>query len=359
MTVLIPAFEPDERLLLLIEELRRETDYRIVVVDDGSGPGFQKIFLAAETMNCTILTHPANRGKGRALKTGLDYILGTNEKAGVVTADADGQHLVRDIIRIASAIPLSQNKMVLGERKFIGKVPVRSIIGNKLTRMIFALVSGEKLSDTQTGLRGFPCCILPWLVNLEGERFEYEMNMLLRAKTAGVQFAKIEIETVYSTDRHSSHFRTVRDSILVYLPFFKFCLSGICGCRLCFAFCLSVDDKQPVVFRCGRQGRKFGSQFYGQSFPCVQSGKKTAKDTFGTDLLLHTGLYHTDVQLPASPFSFPGSKSQPVFKQSVDGAVPVRFQLRSAEFLYIQKSRPDIILMVLINSVQVLFSFCP
>ena len=228
MTVLIPAYEPDERLIYLIKELKDKCDYNIVIVDDGSGDKFQGIFEIATNYGCTVLTHETNRGKGRALKTGFDYILdNTDKKSDVVTADADGQHLVDDIIRVANTICLSQEKIVLGVRKFVGKVPFKSIIGNAFTRAIFTLVSGEKITDTQTGLRGFPFVLLPWLIKLEGERFEYEMNMLLKAKTAGYKFTQIDIETVYIAGNISTHFRAIRDSIRIYLPFFKFCFTGI------------------------------------------------------------------------------------------------------------------------------------
>jgi glycosyltransferase involved in cell wall biosynthesis len=228
MTVLIPAYEPDERLIKLIQELIDKCEYEIVVVDDGSGSDFNNIFANIQSMGCTVLTHVTNRGKGCALKTGFDYIhYKTGEMAGVVTADADGQHLVADIIRIADAIPLSQDKIILGVRKFVGKVPPRSIIGNTVTRTIFAHVSGEKIKDTQTGLRGFPVALLPWLICLEGQRFEYEMNMLLEAKPSGYQFTQIDIETVYLAGNKSSHFRIIQDSVRIYIPFLKFSISEI------------------------------------------------------------------------------------------------------------------------------------
>lgn len=228
MTVLIPAFEPDERLIKLIQELKEKSDFNIVIVDDGSGFRFRSIFETAKKNGCTVLTHETNLGKGCALKTGLSYISSNHgDSLGVVTADADGQHLVDDIIRVAKAIPLSQQTIVLGVRKLVGNVPLKSTVGNAITRAIFGLVSGEKISDTQTGLRGFPFSMLPWLLSLEGKRFEYEMSMLLKAKGAGYQFMQIDIETVYIAGNNSTHFRMIRDSVLVYLPFFKFCFTGI------------------------------------------------------------------------------------------------------------------------------------
>jgi hypothetical protein len=183
---------------------------------------------SAENMGGVVLSHKQNAVKGCALKTGFAYILReSKELNGVITAGADGQHLVDDIIKVADAISGAERKIVLGARKFTGKVPLRSAIGNSITRNVFSLVSGVRISDTQTGLRGFPVSLLPWLISLEGERFEYEMNMLLFAKSAGYGITETEINTVYLPGNRSSHFRTVRDSARVYFPFFKFCFSGI------------------------------------------------------------------------------------------------------------------------------------
>ncbi|MDR3645258.1 MAG: bifunctional glycosyltransferase family 2/GtrA family protein [Clostridia bacterium] len=228
MTVLIPAYEPDMRLVELVNRLRECCDYSIIVVDDGSGGAFRPLFEAARNSGCTVLTHEVNRGKGRALKTGFEYILGhTNEKVGVVTADADGQHTVPDIIRVAQEIPSAPGRVVLGARRFVGKVPLRSRFGNTFTRIIFTAASGNNIWDTQTGLRGIPVSLLPLMLKIKGERFEYEMEMLLEASSSGYGFRQIAIETVYLAGDKSSHFHTIRDSVRVCLPFFKFCLSGI------------------------------------------------------------------------------------------------------------------------------------
>ena len=228
LTVLIPAYEPDERLLQLVTEIQSKTYFNILIVNDGSSSQFQAIFDCAENMGCVVLSRNRNSGKGYALKTGFSYIMKeSKERIGVVTADADGHHLVDDIIKVANAISGSSLKIVLGARKFTGKIPLRSAIGNSITHTIFSLVSGMHISDTQTGLRGFPVSLLPWLIDLEGKRFDYEMNMLLFAKSAGYGITELEIKTVYLPGNRSSHFRTIQDSARVYFPFFKFCFYGI------------------------------------------------------------------------------------------------------------------------------------
>jgi putative flippase GtrA len=102
--------------------------------------------------------------------------------------------------------------------------------GNKITKSIFSLLTGTKIEDTQTGLRGFSASMLPWLVQLKGSRYEYEMNQLLEAKAAGFSFFCIPIETIYENNNEGSHFHPIRDSIRVYLPLLKFSMSSmLCG----------------------------------------------------------------------------------------------------------------------------------
>ena len=228
MVILIPAFEPDDHLIGLISELKLNCDYKLLIINDGSIEIYDSIFNQCKVLGCTVLKHAKNMGKGYALKTGFAYIKdSTDERLGVVTADADGQHVVKDILNVCLEIQTNDHKIILGVRKFVGKVPWKSSIGNNFVREIFKLVSGSQLLDTQTGLRGFSIESLPWLLSIDGERYEYEMNMLLLAKKAGYEFKQIEIDTVYEPCNKSSHFRAIKDSIRVFMPFLKFCGSGI------------------------------------------------------------------------------------------------------------------------------------
>ncbi|AFV03786.1 hypothetical protein UNSWDHB_1010 [Dehalobacter sp. UNSWDHB] len=238
MTILIPAYEPDERLLRLIEDIKEKCDFQIVIVDDGSGKPYSKIFQAAGKLGCTVLTHPANEGKGAALKTGFRYIKEKGEKEGVICADSDGQHLPEDIIRVAQVAKERREFIVLGSRKFCGKVPPRSRFGNTVTRAVFSVSSGSHLTDTQTGLRGYSADMLDWLGSIQGKRFEYEMNILLEAKAAGYLFYEVWINTVYDEKNRSSHFRTFSDSARVYYPILKFCTSSLMSGALDFALLL-------------------------------------------------------------------------------------------------------------------------
>ncbi|GBG10390.1 glycosyl transferase [Paenibacillus agaridevorans] len=241
MTILIPSYEPDERLIALVRKLKQVSEDDILIVDDGSGEAYKNIFDSASAVGCTVLTHRSNLGKGSALKTGFDYVRQLGDGDAVVCADSDGQHLPGDIIRVAAAIRDRRGHIVLGSRQFTGKVPLRSRIGNTATRMVFKLATGQPIQDTQTGLRGYSPDLLDWLCQLPGDRFEYEMNMLLEAPGAGYELVEMPIDTVYLDENKSSHFRPIADSVRVYMPFLRFCASSGLATVLDFALLLLLQ----------------------------------------------------------------------------------------------------------------------
>jgi len=221
--IIIPSYEPTEKLVRLIEELKSvRPECQILVVNDGSAPEYDAIFSQVEALGVTLLRHEHNRGKGAALKTGFAHLLQNEDLNAVVCADSDGQHKTNDIFLCLDKTKEHPNSMIIGTRKFKGHVPMRSRFGNTVTRMVYLAASGTMLYDTQTGLRAFAKPMLPWLMKVEGDRFEYEMNMLLEAPAAGIPFHQLEIETVYDKANHSSHFRTFTDSFRVYYPIVKF-----------------------------------------------------------------------------------------------------------------------------------------
>lgn len=223
LAVLIPAYKPEKTLISLSEELLAQGFGEVIIVNDGSGETFSPIFERVEALGCTLLTHEMNKGKGRALKTGINYLLVQKSNVrGVITADADGQHLVKDIIRIGQELLQTEDTLVLGSRAFSGNVPLKSRFGNSITRAIFNFVSGQKVRDTQTGLRGIPFAALEKMVTLRGERYEFEMNMLLEAKRCNLVIKEVEIETVYINDNSGSHFNPIVDSWKIYKQIFTY-----------------------------------------------------------------------------------------------------------------------------------------
>jgi len=243
MIVLIPAYQPDENLIELILQLTHKCTCRIIVVDDGSGKKYRRIFQSAENLGCTVITYYPNMGKGSALKAGFQYVLRNPEfSEDVVCADCDGQHSVNDILRVAGEMQSSDSSIILGSRKFKGKVPFKSLLGNRFTCLSFFLSTGIRISDTQTGLRGYPAKMLPWLITLKGNHYEYELNVLLEASKAGYSLREIPIETIYMGNNESSHFRPVVDSVRIYWPLIKFSMSSLTAAGLDFLALLILDN---------------------------------------------------------------------------------------------------------------------
>ncbi|WP_405096581.1 glycosyltransferase family 2 protein [Micromonospora sp. NBC_01412] len=225
--VLAPVYEPGPRLPEFVAELRDAApDVHVVVVDDGSGPASARVLDAARDLGCTVLRHGTNRGKGVALRTGFRHVARACPGHDVVCADADGQHGVADVLRVAGRVE-ETGVMVLGVRRFDGEVPVRSRAGNGLTRLLFRAATGRPVRDTQTGLRAYPHGLLDWLLTVPGERFEYEMNVLLYAVRAGKPIEQTTIATRYVADNASSHFGSFTDSVRIYLPLLRFAASAL------------------------------------------------------------------------------------------------------------------------------------
>lgn len=232
IAVVIPALDPDERLISYCDSLVNEHGVPVVVIDDGSAHEKQVIFDKIAAMdNAVVLHHPVNLGKGCALKNAFSYIIGKEISAdivvtgsadysgiaGVVTADSDGQHSVKDVIRIGEELAKGKKELVLGARDFDSdNVPPKSKSGNKITRFLFKLLYRVKLVDTQTGLRGLPLSLLPEYIECRGNRFEYELDMLIVSSRKNIPIVEIPIETIYENQNEGTHFRVIMDSAAIY-----------------------------------------------------------------------------------------------------------------------------------------------
>lgn len=229
MAVILPSLDPDAKFLGVVRGLVEQGFDKIVIVDDGSDQAHQSWFSqAAAYPQCTVLHHEVNKGKGRALKTAFAYVKDKLPGAvGVITIDGDGQHLTQDIIACGEKMLELGDKVVLGCRDFNQPgVPPRSVAGNKTTSRLFRLCYGIRLSDTQTGLRAIPSQYLEAFCGIEGERFEYETNMLLQMKRMGIGFYEQPITTVYDPEDYSSHYNALKDSWRIFKIMFKFLLSS-------------------------------------------------------------------------------------------------------------------------------------
>ena len=225
--VLIPAYKPSEKLVELIDELNAD-NIRTLVVNDGSGSEYDAIFDKVRERGIEVVVHDVNMGKGMALKTGIERISKMDDVDGIVTADADGQHLAKDIIRIMDSMRKHPDSLILGVRQFAkSNVPFRSRLGNWGTKCLFFLVARLRISDTQTGLRGLPRSIFGHLIELEGSRYEYEMSMLLSVRHWGVSVVQVPIETVYIDGNKGSSFNTFKDTFAIAKQLLKFSVSSL------------------------------------------------------------------------------------------------------------------------------------
>ncbi len=235
IVVLIPSLNPNKEFVDYVKDLtNQKEDIDVIVVDDGSKESKKFIFeKISKLKNCIVLTHAINLGKGRALKTGFNYFINNYKGCkGIITADSDGQHLVEDVISIGKELnEVNGENLILGTRDFNEpQVPFKSRNGNKITTQVFKLLYGKKINDTQTGLRGLSYEFAKECINLDGEKFDYEINMLIEAVKKKINIIEHKIKTVYFNNNSETHFNPIKDSIKIYKimfkKFFKFILSS-------------------------------------------------------------------------------------------------------------------------------------
>ncbi len=233
--VLIPSLSPDQRLEKYADQLLEAGFGGLLVVDDGSAEEYQPIFgRLARKPGCTVLHHDVNHGKGRALKTGFGHILEKTGFRGVVTADSDGQHTVEDALNLCALLEEDREELLLGSRDFSRgsiQVPPKSRTGNRITSAVFRVLYGPSLPDTQTGLRALGRDMLPMMLEVKGDRFEYEMNQLIQCALMKIPMKPIPIKTIYLDENKGTHFHPIRDSWriykLIFAGFFKFISASV------------------------------------------------------------------------------------------------------------------------------------
>jgi len=259
VVALIPAYNPSVGLLDYAKSVLSSGQFiQVVVVNDGSEVVCQPIFEKLRQLKgVTVRQHAINWGKGAALKTGFNHILCHYPQAtGIVTIDADGQHLLDNAVNVAQALEQHPNDLVLGVREFKSNIPLRSRLGNSVTRLMMRWVAGIKTQDTQTGLRGIPISFARRLLRANANGYEFELDMLLLANRCNITLNEVPIHTVYIDDNASSHFRPIIDSLKIYFVMFRFTivalLSAVLDYLVFFAMLLFVTPKIWLCFVVGR-----------------------------------------------------------------------------------------------------------
>jgi len=231
LVLLVPAFKPERALEWVTEQRVRNVFSKIYIINDGSPASYSELFdQIARHLGIVILHHAVNLGKGAALKTGLNAILVDRlagaEVAGVVTADADGQHSIDDVLAVAEELSRHPNALVLGARSFNRRVPLRSKVGNVATHYIFRFLTGLSICDTQTGLRGIPLPLAAQIMKCQSAGYEFEMEMLVLAKDQN-RIVEVPISTIYIDNNAGSHFNPLFDSFKIYFVILRYLASSL------------------------------------------------------------------------------------------------------------------------------------
>lgn len=222
---LIPAYKPEKDFIMLAKNVSEKLE--LVVVNDGSGKEYANIFTEISKY-AHVISYEENHGKGYALKKGLAYIHETyKEDYKVVTMDSDGQHRLEDAINLLEYVEKYPNNLVLGKRLRNEKTPLKSRMGNVISKFIFFITTGVNIYDTQTGLRAFTNKLMDLMLNISGDRYEYEMNVLFECAKERIRINEIQIETIYFNNNKNSHFKVIRDSFLIYKEIIKFAMSSM------------------------------------------------------------------------------------------------------------------------------------
>lgn len=245
---LIPAYCPEDRMIGLIKELDTR-GFAVVVIDDGSGEEYDELFTAARQY-ASVKRYTPNRGKGEALKCGMRYIKERYQAPyTVITADADGQHRVEDIVKVADAAAEHPDSLILGKRLLDKSAPIKSRIGNGITRVLYRLTTGRRIYETQTGLRAFSDRLLHRFLKLPGHRYEFEIDMILDASNADI--IEVDIQTVYFDNNAASHFRPLQDTVSLDKEFLRYKLPSInAGLAGLLLFVLIVNFGGTWILAC-------------------------------------------------------------------------------------------------------------
>lgn len=293
--VVIPAYCPSDELVRLVYDVTG-VGYEVLIVDDGSGPEFNSVWNEMES-RATIIHHSVNQGKGAALKTAFQYLSDFVPKAGlIVTMDADGQHLPKDMEAVIATVAVNPGFLVLGVRQFDNTIPIRSRFGNRITHAVFSAISKARVSDTQTGLRAFDRSLLDFMLEIPGERYEYEMNMLLQCSRQGIPILEVPIQTVYTDQQNStSHFDTIKDSLRIYKTIIRFISSSLVSFAIdyvVFLFLVLLTSAIPYHLIISNVGARTVSAAvnYTLNKNAVFQGKKRVVQTLPQYALLAFGI---------------------------------------------------------------------
>jgi len=222
--ILIPTFNPnDQSLKFLISLFKKKIFERnnIIILNDGSFLNeSKKIYENINNLGIKVIHSNYNYGKGAMIKEGIKYAKSIDSKY-VIVADGDGQHLVKDIDKIKNSIDKNYD-LIIGCRNFnVKNIPIRNKLSNKFINLIINLLLGYKFKDSQCGLRYINNKLFDLALNIEANKFNFEIEFLLNVKNK-FSIKEIPIETVYDKKNYQTNFKYLSDSYSIIKSLIKF-----------------------------------------------------------------------------------------------------------------------------------------
>ncbi|HEY3055358.1 MAG TPA: glycosyltransferase family 2 protein [Thermoanaerobaculia bacterium] len=214
MTLRVAAIIPALNAARLLEPVVRGAHEQIdtvVVIDDGSKDGTGDV---AARAGATVLTHDVNRGKGAALKTGFKWAC-EHGFDGVITLDADGQHLPREIPKFLKCHEETGGDLIIGGRAHLfGQMLPRRRMANRFSAWTIAFASGTDVTDSQSGYRFYSTRLLR-AIRLRSDGFAMESEVIVRAGRGGFKVLTTPIDLGFVDGQSTSHYRPLKDTLTI------------------------------------------------------------------------------------------------------------------------------------------------
>lgn len=212
--VIIPVYNHAQTVASVIIDVKRFTS-DIIIVDDGSTDETSSVLSSIKDVK--VITLPKNRGKGYALKVAMDEALNAGYTYAI-TLDADAQHTADDIPLFLQEITRYPQSLVVGARNLKAEnMPSQNTFANKFSNFWFKLETGNALADTQSGFRLYPLSLFRD-IRFYTDRYEFEVEVLVRASWHGYRISNVPIHVSYSPrGQRISHFKPLRDFMRISL----------------------------------------------------------------------------------------------------------------------------------------------
>jgi glycosyltransferase involved in cell wall biosynthesis len=210
IAVIIPALNAERTLPRVVVEARAQLE-PVLVIDDGSSDATGEV---AAAVGATVMRHPVNRGKGGALKTGFAWAL-ENGFDGVITLDADGQHLASEIPKFLRERERSGADLIIGGRSHLfEQMMPRRRMANRFSAACIAFASGVKITDSQSGFRFYSANLLRSM-KLRTNGFDMESEVIVRAGRRKFGIVTIPIELGFVDGIATSHYKPLEDTLRI------------------------------------------------------------------------------------------------------------------------------------------------